>query len=130
MKDIDRQFKRFLLQGYSIIIMLTVIALVVMKVFMMSQIQNPLIVSVVFALVVESIDGFVWRKVAKGSPDSLPTFFMSVSGIRMLSAIAVMFVYYLVMESDSMMTFFVVFIVYYFALLAHHTIFFAKDRTT
>lgn len=130
MKDIDRQFKRFLLQGYSIIIMLTVIALVVMKVFMMSQIQNPLIVSVVFAIVVESIDGLVWRKVAKGSPDSLPTFFMSVSGIRMLSAIAVMFVYYLVMKSDSMMTFFVVFIVYYFALLAHHTIFFAKDRTT
>lgn len=130
MKDIDRQFKRFLLQGYSIIIMLTVIALVVMKVFMMSQIQNPLIVSVVFAIVVESIDGLVWRKVAKGSPDSLPTFFMSVSGIRMLSAIAVMFVYYLVMKSDSMMTFFVVFIVYYFALLAHHTIFFAKDHTT
>lgn len=130
MKDIDRQFKRFLLQGYSIIIMLTVIALVVMKVFMMSQIQNPLIVSVVFAIVVESIDGLVWRKVAKDSPDSLPTFFMSVSGIRMLSAIAVMFVYYLVMKSDSMMTFFVVFIVYYFALLAHHTIFFAKDRTT
>ncbi|MDE6012341.1 MAG: hypothetical protein K2G91_06350, partial [Prevotella sp.] len=94
----------------------------------LDSILVPVIVSSVFALVVESADAMLWRRIAKRSPDSLPTFFMAVSGVRMLLAIAVMFVYYLVVGRQSMLVFFLIFMVYYLLLLIHHSVFFAKDR--
>lgn len=127
MTDIERHFRRYLIQGLSCIVVLTAIAVTVMLFTGISDMLAPIIVSVVFAFVVESADAIIWRKVATDAPDSLPTFFMAVSGVRMLFALAVMFVYYLVAGRGAMLTFFLVFIVYYFMQLVHHTTFFAKD---
>lgn len=79
-----------------------------------------------FTLVAFVTIGLVWRRVAKQSPESLPTFFTAVSGFRMLLALAVMFVYYLVAGRDKMLPFFLVFMVFYLVSLAHHSIFFAR----
>jgi len=87
---------------------------------------TPAIISAIFALVMCWTIGLIWRRVAKRSPESLPTFFTAVSGFRLLLALAVMFVYYLVDTHDSMFRFFLVFMAFYIVSLVHHTIFFAR----
>lgn len=78
-----------------------------------------------FYMFVTLAEAFVWRHVASTSPDSLPTFFMGVSGVRLMLALAVMFVYYLVVGRDAMLPFFLVFAVFYIAQLIHHSYFFS-----
>lgn len=129
MTDIERHFRRFLIQGLALIAATTAIAVAVMCLTTVGGMLVPTVVGAVFAFVVESADAFIWRKVATNVPDSLPIFFMAVSGVRMLLALAVMFVYYLAAGSGNMVTFFLVFMVYYIIVLLHHTLFFAKDRT-
>lgn len=127
--DIDRNYRKFLLQGVMLILGLSLGIYAAVRIFSLTALMVPLLVSMMFAIIVATADAFVWRRVAKGSPESLPTFFMAVSGIRMLLALAVMFVYYLAAGRQSMLTFFLVFIAYYVMLLVHHSVFFAKDRT-
>ena len=66
------------------------------------------------------------RRVAKKSPENLPTFYTAVSGFRLLMALGVMLVYYLINGGDTMLVFFLVFMVFYFASLIHHSVFFAR----
>ena len=78
-----------------------------------------------FYMFVTLAEAFVWRRVVSTSPDSLPTFFMGVSGVRLMLALVVMFVYYLVVGRDAMLPFFFVFAVFYIAQLIHHSYFFS-----
>ena len=112
-------------QGLCLTVALALLTLLVMRVWFLDLLA-AVIVSAAFTLVVCWAIGLIWRRVAKHSPDSLPTFFTAVSGFRLLLALAVMFVYYLVDSQNSMLRFFLVFMVFYFASLAHHTIFFAR----
>ena len=112
-------------QGLYISAALFLLTLLVMQVWFL-DLLTPAIVSVAFTLLVCITIGVVWNYVAKNSPDSLPTFFTAVSGFRLLLALAVMFVYYLLDSNDTMLRFFIVFMVFYVASLAHHTIFFAR----
>ena len=105
---------------------LFLLTLLVMQVWYLNELLTPAIVSVAFTLVVAAVIGLVWCRIAKNSPESLPTFFTAVSGFRLLLALAVMFVYYLVVGRDNMLVFFLVFMVFYFASLTHHSIFFAR----
>ena len=105
---------------------LFLLTLLVMQVWYLDILLTPAIVSVAFTLVVAAVIGLVWCRIAKNSPESLPTFFTAVSGFRLLLALAVMFVYYLVVGRDNMLVFFLVFMVFYFASLTHHSIFFAR----
>ena len=124
--DIKKLSISYLRQELYLAIGLFLIALLVMRVWFIDGLLTPAIIATVFTLVVSAAIGMVWRRVAKRSPESLPTFFTAVSGFRMLLALAVMFVYYLVYGRSAMLLFFVVFIVFYFVSLAHHSIFFAK----
>ena len=124
--DINKLSISYLRQELYLAIGLFLIALLVMRVWFIDGLLTPAIIATVFTLVVSAAIGMVWRRVAKRSPESLPTFFTAVSGFRMLLALAVMFVYYLVYGRSAMLLFFVVFIVFYFVSLAHHSIFFAK----
>ena len=81
-------------QGLYISAALFLLTLLVMQVWFL-DLLTPAIVSVAFTLLVCITIGVVWNYVAKNSPDSLPTFFTAVSGFRLLLALAVMFVYYL-----------------------------------
>ena len=124
--DINKLSVSYLRQELYLSVGLFLIALLVMRVWFVDGLLTPAIIATVFTLVVSAVIALVWRRVAKRSPESLPTFFTAVSGFRLLLALAVMFVYYLVFGRSAMLLFFVVFIVYYFVSLAHHSIFFAR----
>ena len=124
--DINRLSISYLRQELYLAIGLFLIALLVMRVWFLDDLLTPTIIATVFTLVVSAAIGMIWRRVAKRSPESLPTFFTAVSGFRMLLAFAVMFIYYLVFGRSAMLLFIVVFLVFYFVSLAHHSIFFAR----
>ena len=124
--NIDKLSMSYLRQELFLAVGLFLLTLVVMQVWFVEGLLVPAIVSVVFTLVVSGTIGLVWRRVAKRSPESLPTFVTAVSGFRMLLALAAMFVYYLACGRSAMLLFFVVFMVFYFVSLAHHSIFFAR----
>lgn len=124
--NIDQLCMKYLRQELFLAVGLFLIALLVMRVWFIDGLLVPAIVAVIFTLVVSGVIGMVWRRVAKHSPESLPTFFTAVSGFRMLLALAVMFIYYLACGRSAMLLFFVVFMVFYFVSLAHHSIFFAR----
>ena len=124
--DINKLSVSYLRQELYLSVGLFLIALLVMRVWFVDGLLTPVIIATVFTLVVSAVIALVWRRVAKRSPESLPTFFTAVSGFRLLMALAVMLVYYLVFGRSAMLLFFVVFIVFYFLSLAHHSIFFAR----
>ena len=124
--NIDKLCMSYFRQELCLAVGLFLISLLVMQVWYIDGLLIPAIVSVLFTLVVSGAIGLIWRRVAKRSPESLPTFFTAVSGFRMLLALAAMFVYYLVFGRSAMLLFFVVFMVFYFVSLIHHSIFFAR----
>ena len=111
--------------GVMVAVALALVGLMVMQIWFL-DLLTPIIVSVAFSLVTCVAIAQIWKRVAQNSPDSLPTFFTAVSGFRLLLALAVMFVYYLLDSNDTMLSFFLVFMVFYVASLAHHTVFFAR----
>ena len=123
--DIQKLRIAYIRQGLMVTVALALVVFLIMQVKYL-DLLTPVIVSVVFSLVICVSVALIWRRVAQSAADSLPTFFTAVSGFRLLLALAVMFVYYLVDTQDSMLSFFMVFIAFYFAMLAHHSIFFAR----
>ena len=124
-KNIEKLSMTYMRYGLMVTVALALIGLMVMQVWYL-DLLTPIIVSVAFSLVTCVAIAQIWRRVAQSSPDSLLTFFTAVSGFRLLLALAVMFVYYLVDTQDSMLRFFMVFVAFYFGMLAHHSIFFAR----
>ena len=108
------------------IVILTVGCFIIEKLGLFAGLMYPVAVSAGFAIVVESADALVWRKVARKSPDSLTTFYTAVSGFRMLLALATMLVCYIIVGRDAIMPYILVLLVFYFAMLAHHSIFFSR----
>ena len=124
-KNIEKLSMTYMRYGLMVTVALALIGLMVMQVWYL-DLLTPIIVSVAFSLVTCVAIAQIWKRVALSSPDSLPTFFTAVSGFRLLLALAVMLVYYLVDTQDSMLRFFMVFVVFYFGILIHHSIFFAR----
>ncbi len=124
--DVRKLGFRYIVQSISIIIILAIIVLAVSCWGNVEGIVSPLLVSVVFSLVINMADGIIWRYVAAGNPDFLPTFYTAVSGFRMLFALATLFGCYLAVGRNAMLEYCIVFMVYYFVLLIHHSLFFSK----
>ena len=124
MQDIDKLSKNYIKQGLYLTVALTLITLLVMRVWYLDLLIAA-IISASFVLIMSLMIGLIWRRTAKRAPESLPTFFTAVSGFRLLLALAVMFVYYLI-DKESMLSFFMVFMAFYIVSLAHHSIFFAR----
>ena len=97
-----------------------------MRIWLLEQVFQPALVSLGFCLLTGIATALVWKYVAKNAPDSLTTFYTSVSGFRMLLALILIFVYYLVADRAALGVFFIVFAVFYLASLLHHVVFFAK----
>lgn len=113
-------------QGLVMVGALLLVALLVVNIGHFDFIITPLMVSAVYALLFEVVESMVWTKVATDSTENLPNFFMAVSGVRMLTALAVMFAYYLIAGRGAMLSFFLVFAVFYVTILVHHVMFFRK----
>ena len=126
MADIDRLCSKYIVWSMVYIVILTVGCFIIEKLGLFAGLMYPVAVSAGFAIVVESADALVWRKVARKSPDSLTTFYTAVSGFRMLLALATMLVCYIIVGRDAIMPYILVLLVFYFAMLAHHSIFFPR----
>ncbi|WP_315342911.1 hypothetical protein [Hoylesella oralis] len=126
MTDINKLCKLYIKQGLWAIIGLSFFILSIMWIGAIKGMLVPLTVAVVFSLMSEITEAKVWCRVAQRAVDSLPTFFMAVSGFRMLLALIVFFVYYLIAGRSEMSVFFLIFLVFYLMLIIHHALFFAK----
>ena len=121
---IEKRYWKYLRQGVSLCAALFFLLLLVASQY--PSLVLPLTVSAVYALVVEVADAIAWKKVAAGSPDSMPTFFMAVSGLRFMVALVVMLAGKT--GKADMGTFILTFALFYVAVLLHHTLFFARRR--
>ena len=124
-KEVDKLCRGYLIQASALILAVTAIAAVVVNVMGIEGVQAPVFVSIGFSFAVTLADGLIWRRVAKNSPDSLPTFYTAVSGFRMLLALFTLFICYIVVGRDAMMEYCIIFMVFYFVLLIHHSVYFS-----
>lgn len=91
-----------------------------------SGLYAPMAVSAAFSIVVSLAETLIWQKIVISAPDYLAVFHTSVSGFRLLLALATMFVYYLASGRENMTAFILVFMLYYFMVLAYHAIHFSR----
>lgn len=125
-QETGRQSNRYWVQGVALTLVMMVIVVLLDRFTSLDGLTVPMMISAAFSVVIVVTEALVWRFVATSHPDSLPTFFMAVSGFRLLLAIATMFIYYLVAGQEAMMTFFLTFAAFYVMLLIHHSVFFAR----
>ncbi|UKK52467.1 hypothetical protein [Prevotella sp. E2-28] len=125
-QDISKLSILYLVQGIVLTIIATIGTLLVERFTSVGDLRVSVMFSCGFSLAIVLAEGNIWRMVATKHPDSLTTFFTTLSGFRMLLALATMFVYYLIAGREAMLPFFLVFMAFYVLLLIHHSIFFAK----
>lgn len=124
--DIKKLSLRYVMQTVCIIVLLSLATMLVSLVADVEGLVSPLVVSVVFALVVDTADAMIWRKVRAKGDEALSTFFTAVSGFRMLLALAVLTGCYIAVGRDAMLEYCIVFMAFYLALMLHHSIFFTR----
>lgn len=124
--DSDKLSRQYMMQQLALALLLFVAAYVVDLNWPREALLSSAVVGGSFVAVLALVIGIVWCRLAKHSPDSLPTFFMAVSSFRLLLALLVMLIYYLTTTGAAMMTFFLVFMAFYLVALVHHTVFFAR----
>ena len=128
--EIAKLARRFTLQSALAVVVLALAVTVVSELAHVDGLALPLVVSAVFALVVELADIMIWSRVAEGEGKMLPTFFSAVSGFRMLLALATLVGCYIAVGRDAMMEYCVVFMVYYLWVIIHHSVFFSRVSNT
>ena len=124
MSNLRNISRRFSLYSLWIVGGLTLVGLLVARVWYLDWLIVPVIVSALFSLLVCGTIAYVWFLVAKNSPENLPTFYTAESGTRFLLALGTMLAYYLV-DKQGIKTFICVFLVYYFIMLLFTAIFFS-----
>ena len=128
--EIDKQLasKRYIRQTVQIVFALFSLELLVLQLVGSELLLTPILVSVGFALLVESGDALLWKRLESKEDESKATFFMAVSGFRFLLALLVLFIYYLNTDRGGMAAFLLLFAPFYLAVLAHHSVFFSHLR--
>ena len=128
--EIDKQLasKRYIRQTVQIVFALFLLELLVLQLVGSELLLTPILVSVGFALLVESGDALLWKRLESKEDESKATFFMAVSGFRFLLALLVLFIYYLNTDRGGMAAFLLLFAPFYLAVLAHHSVFFSHLR--
>ena len=129
-KEIARLSRRFTIQSALAVVVLALTVAIVSELSNVVGLSQPLVVSAVFALVVELADIIIWSRVAEGEGKMLPTFFSAVSGFRMLLALATLVGCYIVVGRDAMMEYCLVFMVFYLWVIIHHSVFFSRVSNT
>ena len=127
MSDINRKCVKYISGSVILSGVLSLLMYIAAIIGWVTDWMLPVVVSVAFSLVMELADVLVWRMVSLKAPNFLTTFYSSVSGFRMLLALAALFVCYILVDEEKMMTLDVVFLIYYAVMLVHHAIFFARE---
>ncbi len=87
----------------------------------------PLILAFLYAVVETVVVVMAWLRTALANPERMPAFNTASTALRMLSALAVLFVEYLVVGRDGMLPYFAWMVLYYFAALILHCVFFSRE---
>lgn len=127
-KLINKYRRSFIYQMLITLIVLVGGGYAVAELWLGYTVALPLSVSAIVFFILELADILIWSRVASNSPDSLPTFFMGVSGFRMLICLMVFFIFYFVASRQQMLLFLCIFAVFYVAMLVHHTLFFSHGK--
>ena len=117
---------RYTVQTLSVVLLLS---LAVFSLHMFAHVDGlvpPLVVSVVFSLVVELADIYIWKRIAEANQQMLPTYFSAVSGFRMLLALFTLVGCYIAVGRDAMFEYSLVFMVFYLWMIVHHSVFFSR----
>jgi len=125
-KKIDHLSWNYRKQGIGLVGALFLMGLLLINLFHLENILSAIITSTVYGLIIEFADGLVWGKVAQRAADNLTNFFMGVSIARILSALLMMLIYYMIVGRAAMFDFLIVFACFYLAIILHHTLFFRK----
>lgn len=129
----EKILHKYLRQSILIIASLFLIALLYVSLYGSVELMAvPLAICVVFQLVACIVYGKVWRRVASKTPGSLPMLYLAASGIRMMTALAIVVVYLFLEKDPIAVRFFIItFLVFYLVILAYDTAFFMKvEKTT
>jgi hypothetical protein len=125
-KEIAKYSRCFMTHSVVAVVLLSLSVLSLSWLAHIDGLILPLVVSAVFALVIEMADVFIWRKVAQqGSVDALASFLSAVSGFRMLLALITMAVCYVAVGRDAIVNYLMVFVAFYLWLIIHHSVFFS-----
>ncbi len=92
------------------------------------KVAVPLIVALLFAVVETVVVTMLWLRTATNHVDRLPNFHTAVTASRMLGALIVMFVAYLIVGRDKMLPYIGWMLLYYFAALILHSVFFSREN--
>ena len=86
----------------------------------------PAFYSSTFFLVLSFAIGYLWRWIATSHKEMLTSFFMAVSGFRMLLSLVVLGIVYAFVGRSNMLPHVLVFFVFYVITTGFHSFFFAR----
>lgn len=124
--EIRSSFRCYAIQSVVAVAVLSMAVLSLQKFAHVDGLVSPLVVSALFALIVELADIIIWKHIAQTNEDMLPTFFSAVSGFRMLLAIFTLVGCYIAVGRSAMLEYCLVFMVFYLWIIIHHSLFFSR----
>lgn len=125
MENVSARVREYISQILVLGLLLNFAVSIIQK-FTVINLFAPMVISSLFMWIAGIIIILVWKHYETKNPESLPMFFMAVSGFKMLAAIGTLFLCYLAIGGESIRWIVILFVIYYVIFLAHHAIFFAK----
>lgn len=102
-----------------------------------SDVLNAILISAVFSFLTSIAYQSAWKSIAKNSPSTLTKFYLAAPALRMMAAVLVILVYYVLnrhaLQGDGspairrmMLIFTFVFLIYYISMLVLDCVYFAQ----
>ena len=125
MENVSARVREYISQILVIGLLLNFAVSIIQK-FTVVNLFAPMVISSLLMWIAGIIIILVWKRIETKSPESLPMFFMAVSGLKMLAALGTLFICYLAIGGENIRWVVILFVIYYVIFLMHHAIFFAK----
>lgn len=123
----NKTANKYLFYGVIILVFLVIATLAIGKIAFQRGFFTISMIAFCFQLVCTIGYWWAWKKISVFSPKNLPVFYMSASGLRLLLAASVIFIYmYAYRTSEDLIAFSLVFATYYIISLIYDTLFFVS----
>ncbi len=132
MIDIKKESKKYLFHNWAFILgaffLLQIYDHVVGSAYgtVWAGVTIPALVSASFFFFFSTVIGCLWRWLETSHKEILTSFFLAVSGFRMLLSLIVLGIVYAIVGRDAMLPYVLVFFVFYIITTGYHSIFFAR----
>jgi len=130
--QIDLTARRYVRYSLLIMAVMTAVAAIVYALTGNSLVLVSTVVSLVFSLVAMAAYAAAWKSLARSSAmTALVKFYLAAPVLRIIAAIAVLLIYYMVVRHEAdykamTVTFMVVFFAYYLVLMIFDCVYFAQ----